>query len=200
MLPTLVQEPRLRDQQPSELSTEVESLADSDWTPTRRGRRRGRRGHRYEYRSKRTVWGIPLVHVAFGGDPSGRPMALARGVIAIGEAAVGLVAIGGFAGGGVTIAGMSLGVISLSGLSVGLFLAMGGIAFGGFAVGSLAFGAVGAVGVLPLTMLDPSAETMQWLSLAAWGTEHSRRYSGRSGSGDLAGGRRRAQRGGVSRV
>ena len=96
-------------------------------------------------------------------------MALARGVIAIGEAAVGLVAIGGFAGGGVTIAGMSLGVISLSGLSVGLFLAMGGIAFGGFAVGSLAFGAVGAVGVLPLTMLDPSAETMQWLSLAAWG-------------------------------
>ena len=63
---------------------------------------------------------------------------------------------------------MSLGLISVSGFSVGLLLAIGGVATGGFAIGSLAFGVV-ATGVLPFSALDVSPETMQRLSLAAWG-------------------------------
>ena len=169
MLRTLEKEPRLRYQQASELRTEVESLSDPSWTPDPGGQRRGQQGrNRYEFRSKRTVWGIPLVHIAHSGDPSGKRMAMARGVIAIGDTAVGLIAVGAFAFGGFTVGGMSLGLISVSGFSVGLLLALGGVAIGGFAIGSLAFG-VAATGVLPFSALDVAPETMQWLSLAAWG-------------------------------
>ena len=42
------------------------------------------------------------------------------------------------------------------------------MAGGGFAIGGLAFG-VAAIGGIPRAALDLSAETMQWLSLAAWG-------------------------------
>ena len=169
VLRTLEKEPRLRYQQASELRTEVESLSDPSWTPDPGGQRRGQQGrNRYEFRSKRTVWGIPLVHIAHSGDPSGKRMAMARGVIAIGDTAVGLIAVGAFAFGGFTVGGMSLGLISVSGFSVGLLLALGGVAIGGFAIGSLAFG-VAATGVLPFSALDVAPETMQWLSLAAWG-------------------------------
>ena len=58
-------------------------------------------------------------------------------------------------------------VVSISGIAAGLLLAVGGIAFGGFTLGSLAFGVV-ATGVVPRSVLDVSAETMQWLSLGAW--------------------------------
>ncbi len=125
VLRTLEKEPRLRCQQASELRTEVESLFDPS-TPEQGGQRRGPQGrHRYEFRSKRTVWGIPLVHIASSGDTSGKRMAVARGVIAIGDTVVGLIAVGGFAFGGFTIGGMSLGLISVSGFSVGLLLAIG---------------------------------------------------------------------------
>ena len=65
---------------------------------------------------------FPLIHIAFSRDPSGKRMALARGVIAIGDTAVGLVAIDGFAAGGVAIAGMGVWVISLAGISAAVLL------------------------------------------------------------------------------
>ncbi len=128
VLRTLEKEPRLRYQQASELRAEVESLSDPSWKPDLGGQRRGHQGrNRYEFRSKRTVWGIPLVHIAHSGDTSGKRMAMARGVIAIGDTAVGLIAVGAFAFGGLTVGGMSLGLISVSGFSVGLLLAIGGV-------------------------------------------------------------------------
>jgi hypothetical protein len=166
VLRTLEKEPRLRYQQASELSTEVESLSDPDWSPRRSPRRR-RRGDRREYRSKRTLWGWPLIHVATAGDSSGKRMALARGIIAIGDTAIGLVAIGGFAFGGVTIGGMSIGLISFSGIAVGLLLAFGGIAAGGLATGSLAVGLV-ANGAIGHSLLSLSPEAVQWMSVVAW--------------------------------
>ena len=130
VLRTLEKEPRLRYQQASELSSEVESLSDPAWTPNPEGQRSRQRGrYRYEYRSKRTFWGLPLVHIASGDSRGG--MAVARGIIAIGDTAVGLIAIGSFAFGGFTVGAISVGVISLSGIAVGLLLAIGGIAFGG---------------------------------------------------------------------
>ena len=193
VLRTLEKEPRRRYQQASELRSDVrqsvvgerlpadgaqrihplggatDSASDAGWTPTRRGWRRGRRRSDrtgFEYRSRRTVWGLPLVHVAH--DASGDRVAWARGVVAIGDAAVGLVAIGGFAFGGVALGGMTVGVVGLGGLALGLLLAMGGLAAGGFAVGARALGVV-ATGAEPTSLLDVSAPAMQWLSLAAWG-------------------------------
>ncbi|MDE7131611.1 MAG: helix-turn-helix domain-containing protein [Lachnospiraceae bacterium] len=86
----------------------------------------------YEYKSKRTLMGLPLVHINFGLKP-----VRAKGVIAIGNAAQGIIAIG--------IAGV--GVITLAPVGVGLLLAIGCIVVGGVALGSLAVGviAMGAV-------------------------------------------------------
>ena len=181
VLRTLEKEPRRRYQQASELRSDVRQStvgtgpggergteSNAGWTPTRRGWRRGRRreeGRGFEYRSRRTVWGMPLVHIAH--DASGERVALARGVVAIGDAAVGLVAVGGFACGGVALGGVTVGLLSLGGLALGL-LAIGGMACGGFAVGARAVGVV-ATGVHPTSLLDVPAGDMQWLSLAAWG-------------------------------
>jgi len=168
VLRTLEKEPRLRYQQASELSSEVESLSDSGWAPTQEEPPSvGGRRYKHEYRSRYTIWGIPLIHVASSGDSTGKQMALAKGVIAIGDMAVGLIAIGAFAFGGFTIGGAGVGVVSLGGISAGLLLAIGGIAFGGFAIGSVAFGVV-ANGVLPFAAIDVSSEMMQRLSFGAW--------------------------------
>jgi hypothetical protein len=160
VLSTLEKEPRLRYQRASDLSQEVRSLSDvgSGPLPDRDRPRRRSETRRYDYRSKRTVWGVPLVHIAFARDPSGARMALAPGVIAIGDTAVGLIAIGGFAAGGVTIAGMSVGLVSLGGIAAGLLLAIGGVAFG-----------LVATGAVSIAALDLPANTMRWVSLGAWG-------------------------------
>ena len=177
VLRTLDKEPHRRYQHARELSSDVErsasgagprrrreTSADEDWTPTRRGRRRGLWRPEFEYRSSRTLWGLPLIHIAH--NISGERMALARGIFAIGDMAVGLVAIGGFAFGGVAVGGMT-GVMSLGGLAAGLLLAIGGMALGGFAAGGAAFGVL-AVGGRAGSLLDLSPEAMQWVSFAAW--------------------------------
>lgn len=77
----------------------------------------------FEYKSRRTVRGLPLVHINFG---AGRYTA--KGIFALGNKAVGVVA-GGF---------LSVGVISFGLISAGL------LALGTFSVGVLAFGALAA--------------------------------------------------------
>lgn len=89
------------------------------------------RGLHYEYRSKRTLWGLPLVHI----NLQDRGLCRAKGIIAIGNVATGLVAIGGF----------SAGLLSVGGLGIGL-LALGGITVGAAAAGGLAFGLLAALG------------------------------------------------------
>src|SRR5262249_20814132 len=51
----------------------------------------------FEYRSKRTLWGWPLVHLAWGIDPQTGRKRVARGIIAIGDLAIGGFALGGVA-------------------------------------------------------------------------------------------------------
>ena len=89
----------------------------------------------YEYKSPRTLFGLPLVHVRFGE----RGLCTARGIVAIGNCAVGVLSIGGF----------SFGLVSVGGLSLGLLFSLGGwavgaLAIGGLALGLLAFGGVAA--------------------------------------------------------
>lgn len=103
--------------------------------------------HGYEYRSKTTVFGLPLVHIRFKprhGVVRIRPYPVAKGIIAIGDIAIGVISIGGIALGGLSLGGVSLGLL----LSMG-GCALGGIAIGGFAVGLLALGGL-AVGLFAL--------------------------------------------------
>ncbi len=103
-------------------------------------------GRHYEYKSKRTLFGLPLVHINIG-----RRNHWARGIIAIGNIATGFVALGGIAAGLLSLGAVSfglllaLGAVTLGGVSVG-GVAIGLLAWGGIALGWLAMGGV-AVGV-----------------------------------------------------
>ncbi|MCH8251219.1 MAG: hypothetical protein IID36_02065 [Planctomycetes bacterium] len=100
-----------------------------------------RSGHGYRYTSKRRVFGLPLVHIAFGPEGMDR-RGKAKGIIAIGDSALGVFAVGWIARGVVAVGGMAFGVASFGGLAVGLLVVFGGLAIGGLASGG---GAVGAV-------------------------------------------------------
>ena len=86
----------------------------------------------YEYKSRRTLFGLPLLHINVGRGAMYRT----TGIVAIGLAARGVVAVGL----------VSLGVLAVGAVSVGL-LAAGAAALGGAATGAVAVGYV-AVGSL----------------------------------------------------
>ena len=96
-----------------------------------------------EYKSARTLRGLPLVHINLG--PGKRR---ARGVLAIGNVATGLMSVGFVARGGLSLGILSLGVLSIGPLAVGL-LAVGALALGVASVGAVAIGlfAVGGCAV-----------------------------------------------------
>lgn len=100
----------------------------------------------YEYKSKTSFMGMPLVHIKF--NRYGRPT-LAKGIIAIGTVSVGVISIGAFPLGIVCIGGLPIGLITLGGISIGLLLAIGGIAIGAVAIGGITVGllAIGGVSV-----------------------------------------------------
>jgi len=85
----------------------------------------------YEYKSKTTIYGLPLVHINLG-----RGAKVAKGVIAIGNIAIGGLAIGLF----------SLGILSIGIISLAI-LALGSIAVGGMALGGIAIGIIGIGGL-----------------------------------------------------
>ena len=97
-----------------------------------------------------TLWGLPLLHIAYGLDlKTGKPR-VASGIIAIGNIAKGVVALGGAAFGGLAFGGLSIGLLSVGGIAAGLVALGGGavallLAFGGAAVAPVALGG-GAVG------------------------------------------------------
>ena len=133
VLRTLEKEPDLRYQRASELQTDVENLSQGGTVSASTAREAKSAG--YELRSKTTLWGWPLVHVAFGAGGT----RVARGVIAVGNMAVGGVAIGGVALGWFALGGISIGVIGAGGIALGL-LALGGIATGAIAMGDVSQG------------------------------------------------------------
>lgn len=95
---------------------------------------------RIEYKSKRTVGGLPLLHIKAGH---------AKGVFAVGLRATGICSVGLLSVGVVSIGVLSLGLLSigslaLGGLSIGAIgagiLAIAGVAFGIFTIGGIAVG------------------------------------------------------------
>ncbi len=93
------------------------------------------RGFGYEYKSKQRIFGMPLVHVAFGRDKNGK-MRVARGFIAIGQ----------FGVGAITIAQFGIGFIFGLGQFVLAPIAIGQFAGGLFAVGQFGLGVIGGLG------------------------------------------------------
>ena len=180
VLRSLANNPDRRYQHVSEVKTELDAIAQ---TPTSRSAQiRTTQGNQcLDYRSRFSLFGLPLLHVAAGVDSETGKMRVAKGIIAVGSRAQGVVAIGGFAMGGIAIGGgaigilafggMAFGVFSFGGLAIALVLALGGgaiapIALGGGAVGYFTF-AGGGVGthVLAANVHDPLAQRF----FGSWG-------------------------------
>jgi hypothetical protein len=99
----------------------------------------------WEYRSRATFLGLPLVHCRSGRRP-GEKLQPAVGWIAMGERAYGILfALGGFAVGGISIGGASVGIFAFGGIGLGL-LAVGGFALGPVAMGGAALGLIASGG------------------------------------------------------
>lgn len=95
----------------------------------------------FEYKSKKTVGSLPLVHINIG---LGRT---AKGFFAVGIKSVGVFTVGVLTMGVFALGVLSLGLIALGALSLGLLLGLGSVtagifAAGGVAVGFIAFGGV----------------------------------------------------------
>lgn len=100
----------------------------------------------YEYKSKKTIGGLPLVHINVGAG-----IYKAKGIIAIGNIAQGIVAIGPLAFGLIAHGAIGFGLISFSAIAFGLLLALGGIAVSAFfAAGGVAIGLFMGVGGLAI--------------------------------------------------
>jgi hypothetical protein len=101
----------------------------------------------FDYRSRTTIAGWPLIHIASGVDPATMRPRIAKGLVAIGNIAVGGVAIGGVVCGLFTVGGLSLGLLfALGGAAVGVGVSVGGLAVGSIAIGGAALGFVYAIG------------------------------------------------------
>ncbi|HEV2972536.1 MAG TPA: protein kinase [Pirellulales bacterium] len=140
VLRALEREPQRRYQNASEVRIDLDKI--SGVAPLAIQRAFGK-----EFRSKATLFGLPLVHVAYGLDPATGRNRVAKGIFAFGNMAVGVFAFGGLAVGGVAFGGMSLGLLTLGGVTVGLLGAFGGLALGGFAWGGLGVGIVAMGGL-----------------------------------------------------
>lgn len=145
---TLEKEPDKRYQQASEIKSDVETFSRGGFAAVDSA-------NGMEYRSKTTLFGLPLVHIATGRDPVTRRRRIAKGIIAIGDMAIGVIAIGGSAFGGFVLGGCAVGLFSIGGASIGLLAALGGAAVGlGFSVGGMAVGSVaiggGALGIISI--------------------------------------------------
>lgn len=94
----------------------------------------------YEWRTKGEVFGLPLVHIAFGRDQKTGKLLIAKG-IAVGQFAAGVVAIGQFAIGLLFgLAQFALGMFAVAQFAVGVMFGLGQFAAGQTAIGQFAVG------------------------------------------------------------
>lgn len=99
----------------------------------------------YEYKSKRTFRGLPLVHINIGIGKT------AKGIIAIGFKSVGVVSLGLLSIGLLSFGLLALGILGLGMLGVGFFgfgtFALGFFSGGAISIGIISFGAI-SIGVM----------------------------------------------------
>lgn len=137
----------------------------------------------YEYKSRRTLFGLPLVHINIGRWFPGQKLHRARGVLAIGTAASGIFALGVLSSGIFSIGVLSAGILSLGAVAAGLLLACGGLSVGAIAIGGFALGffAVGgcAMGIYSIGGLAVAQK------IAAGGAAHATIAIGDAASGEI---------------
>jgi tRNA A-37 threonylcarbamoyl transferase component Bud32 len=138
----LAKDRAMRQQSAGEFKTQIEGIASM---PSQMRRSLAMKFSSFEYKSKRTLLGRPLLHVTSGIDPTTGRKRTARGFFAFGDRAVGVFAFGGYARGFFACGGMAVGVFALGGMSIGL-ISWGGLAlalllaYGGLSVGFLSAG------------------------------------------------------------
>lgn len=129
----------------------------------------------FEYKSERTLFGLPLVHIngKWGGTAKGIVAVgfKARGVVSVGFLSMGVFSAGCLSLGAVSLGALALGVLALGAVSVGLLLALGAVAagfvaygaaaFGGFAAGAFACARYVAVGDHACALI-PIAKSLAW--------------------------------------
>ncbi len=134
VLRTLERDVHLRYQHASDVKTQVENISGvmSSLPPTMRG------AFGFDYKSKTELFGLPLVNICSGTDPTTGRVRVAKGIIAIGDMAKGVVALGGVATGVFAFGGVAFGAFAFGGTAIGLF-SFGGLALAlVFAIGGLA--------------------------------------------------------------
>ncbi len=89
-----------------------------------------------EFKSSKTIYGLPLLHYTYGICPQTGKRITAKGVVAVGRVAVGILAIGH----------ASLGVIAVGQLGVGLLFGLGQAGLGLVAIGQIAVGFIFGAG------------------------------------------------------
>jgi len=105
-----------------------------------------------EYRSRRKLFGVPLIHVRFSSPDEGEPPVI--GWFAGGDRAYGLL----FAWGGYAVAPFSIGAVA-----IGLF------AIGSLSIGIISLGTA-AVGLLAVGCMSVGVKAFAWLSAVGWQT------------------------------
>lgn len=131
----------------------------------------------YEYKSSAMLFGMPLVHIATGVSPDGRPR-IAKGVIAIGNIAIGLLALGGIAFGGIAFGGLSIALCAIGGLAIGILFGLGGAATGYLAVGGMAVGvyAIGGGAIGAHTLWNDPQMRNAFLKMLGGSFQHLQRW------------------------
>lgn len=123
--------------------------------------------HTYEYKSKRNLFGLPLVHINFGWG-----IKKAKGIIAIGNSATGFIALGIIAKGLLSLGVLSLGIIGIGCVALGLLLSVGSFSIGTFAIGAVAFG-VFTLGSLSIGMFSVgSCSIASHIAIGAYARGH----------------------------
>jgi len=95
----------------------------------------------YQYKTKTTIGGWPLVHIAVGRDKNTGKLLVAKGIIAIGQFGIGLVTIAQFGIGIVFGLGQFMaGLAVVAQFALGFYFGLGQFATGLVAIGQFAFG------------------------------------------------------------
>jgi len=90
----------------------------------------------HEFKSHKTMFGIPLVHYTYGRNPETGRRTVAKGIIAVGRIACGFIAVGQ----------LSLGLLAIGQLALGIVFGLGQLSSGIAALGQMAIAAYLGVG------------------------------------------------------
>jgi hypothetical protein len=120
---------------PAPLNCDSDLGGDSSKEPVDRSRRNSG----FNWKTRASFLGIPLINIAYGRDEKGRPM-IAKGFVAFGQFAVGVVAIGQFGVGIVGIGQFAAGLVALGQLALSPVVAFGQLSVGTFAIGQFVIG------------------------------------------------------------